>query len=302
MSSQLTSSIGRTAAACLFITAATSHVFTQAPASAGPTFDVVSVKRHVTPANAGPIEQFNATVRQSPDGGLTMLNVPAMTFVARAYTSAPIDMVGLPDWARTERYDVVATASLVNPTAEQRTAMLRAMLADRFKLVAHVENREQPVYDLVLARSDRRLGPALKPSEADCIAKAAADRAATEATGRPPAPPPGVFDRNAPPPPCSMRMDGDRMEGDATMENLVRLLRPSAGRLVVDKTGLAGSYRLTLTFDRMAGLRGPQTDPAPGAAPSVFTAVQEQLGLKLQPATGPVEVLVIDAAERPTAD
>lgn len=270
-------------------------------APSGPTFDVVSVKRHVTPPGAGPVEQFNSTVRQRPDGGLTMLNIPAMTFVARAYATPPIDMVGLPDWARTERYDLEATASLSNPTPEQRATMIRRMLENRFKFIAHIENREQPVYDLVVARNDKRLGPSIKPSEADCIAKAAADRSAVEATGKPLPPPPGVFDRNAPPPPCSMRMDGDRMEGDATMENLARLLRPSAGRQVVDKTGLSGSYRVVLAFDRMAGLRGPQTDAAaPGAAPSVFTAVQEQLGLKLESSRAMLETLVIDRFERPS--
>ena len=284
---------------CLFSMAG---IAAQAPSQPeSPTFDVVSVKRHVTPAGAGPLEQFNSTVRQRPDGGLTMLNAPAGTFVARAYSVAPVDMVGLPGWAMSERYDLEATASLVNPTAEQRAAMLRAVLVDRFKLVAHLENREQPVYDLVKARSEGRLGPAIKPSEADCVAKAAADRAALEATGKPASPPPGVFDRNAPPPPCSMRMDGDRMEGDATMESFARLLRPAAGRLVVDKTGLAGSYRLTLNFDRMAGLRGPQTDtPTPSAAPSVFTAVQEQLGLKLDSSRAMLETLVIDRFERPS--
>ncbi|HLG60238.1 MAG TPA: TIGR03435 family protein [Vicinamibacterales bacterium] len=274
----------------------------QSTTSAGPTFDVVSVKRNAASASAtAPDVRFGSSVTQRPDGGLTMLNIPAGTLVARAYSAAPIDMVGLPGWAMSERYDLNATASQVNPTAEQRAAMLRAMLADRFRLVAHVENREQPAYDLVMARSDGRLGPAIKPSEADCEAKAAADRAITEKTGRPPAPPPGVFDRNAPPPPCSLRMDGDRMEGDVTMAGLATMLRAAAGRLVVDKTGLAGSYRITLLFDRMLALRGPDTAaPAPGAAPSVFTAVQEQLGLQLESSRALRETLIIDRFERPT--
>jgi uncharacterized protein (TIGR03435 family) len=207
-------------------------------------------------------------------------------------------MVGLPEWARSENYDLVATASLVNPTAEQRAAMLRAALVDRFKLAAHYETREQPVYDLLMTRSDKRLGPSIKPSEADCIAKAAADRATAEATGLPPR---AVFDPSAPPPPCSLRMTGDRVEGDVTMEVLARMLRSPAGRLVVDKTGLSGSYRIAMTFDRLAGLRGPQTDaPRPDAAPSVFTAVQEQLGLKLESSRAMVETLIIDRFERPS--
>jgi uncharacterized protein (TIGR03435 family) len=254
----------------------------------------VSVKRNTSNA-------LGSDVTQRADGGLTMVNVPAMTLIARAYSAAPVDMVGLPDWARNERYDLNATASLVTPTAEQRAAMMRTMLEDRFKLVARIENRETPVYDLVLARKGGQLGPSIKPSEGNCEAKAAADRAVLEKTGRPAPPPPGVFDRDAPPPPCSMRMDGDRMEGDATMAFLANLLRPAAGRLVVDKTGLSGSYRILLTFDRMAGLRGPQTDaPAPGAAPSVFTAVREQLGLKLESSRAMRETLIIDRFERPT--
>lgn len=294
--------MSRATTTALLLSLAASDVLTQAPSSPqGSTFDVVSVKQHAIPASATPAERFNQTVQMRPDGGLTMLNVPASMFVARAYATAPIEIVGLPGWATSDRYDLIATASLVTPTAEQRAEMLRAMLADRFKFVAHVEHREQQVYDLVVARSDGRLGPDITPSEGDCIARAAADRAATEATGKPPAPPPGVFDFNAPPPPCSLRMNGDRMEGDVTMEALTRLLRSSAGRLVVDKTGLTGSYRITLNYDRMAGLRGPQTgEPVPGAVPSVFTAVQEQLGLKLESSRAVRETLVIDRLERPT--
>jgi uncharacterized protein (TIGR03435 family) len=84
----------------------------------------------------------------------------------------------------------------------------------------------------------------------------------------------------------------------ATIEALVRLLRQPAGRVVVDKTGLTGSYQIALTFDRMAGLRGPDT--APDAAPSVFTALQEQLGLKLESSRAIRDVLIIDHIERPT--
>jgi uncharacterized protein (TIGR03435 family) len=90
------------------------------------------------------------------------------------------------------------------------------------------------------------------------------------------------------------------MEGDMTMERLAMFLRPAAGRFVVDRTGLTGSYRVVLEFDRMAQLRGPATVAQPEAPLSVFTAVEEQLGLKLQPARAPRDVLVIDRLERPT--
>ena len=127
----------------------------------------------------------------------------------------PIDIAGLPRWATSERYDVTTTSSLSNPTPDERTAMQRAMLADRFKLAAHIENRDQPVYDLVLARSDGQLGPGIKPSEVDCVARAAAQRAAGEAGGAATLrPPPRDF--NAPPPSCTLRVNGPRLEGDAT--------------------------------------------------------------------------------------
>lgn len=289
--------IARPFALGLLLAIATSNVFsqtpTQSPAPTGPTFDVVSVKRNTSDALGS-----NGS-SQRPDGGFTLLNIPVITLIGRAYpVGVPADYVGLPAWARTDRYDVIATSSLKNPTQEQRAAMMQALLADRFKLLVHVENREQPVFNLVLARSDGRLGPGIKSSEYDCAAVQAAQRAAAEAAlaaGTPLSP--TRIDPSAPPP-CVPFMSGDRMEGDMTPTTLANFLRPAAGRFVVDKTGLTGSYRVTLTFDRMAGIRGPSTDPS--AAPSVFTAVQEQLGLRLEPSRAMRETLVIDRLERPT--
>jgi uncharacterized protein (TIGR03435 family) len=93
---------------------------------------------------------------------------------------------------------------------------------------------------------------------------------------------------------------GDRLDGGTTMAMLSRRLRPAAGREVVDKTGLTGTYRIALTYDRLAGVRGPDAPPSADAAPSVFTAVQEQLGLKLEPARLSRETVVIDRLERPS--
>jgi uncharacterized protein (TIGR03435 family) len=212
----------------------------------------------------------------------------------------------LPAWATSEQYDVNATALLKNPTIEDRQAMMRALLAERFKFAAHLETQEQPSFDLVLARKDGRLGPGLKPSEVDCVARAAAQRAAADAAraaGAAPPPPP-TFSPPAPGsvvPPCSSRMMGNAFEGDLTMASLATLLRSMAGRYVVDKTGLTGNYRAKLEGVRL--LQGPGLDPAAGGAdelPSIFTALQEQLGLKLESSRARVEVLVIDHIERPS--
>lgn len=256
----------------------------------GPQFDVVSIKLNpAVRATSPPVER--------PDGGLRMTHVPTMVLIGRAYPPAiPREMIGLPEWSRTEYYDVAATASLSHATPEDRAAMLRAMLADRFKLVAHFEDRDQPVYALVLARRDGKLGAGLTPTEIDCAAQLAAERAAGEAAGTPP-PRPQPSDPVAR---CRLRVVNDRMEGDATMEDLAGAFRIYSGRTVVDKTGLSGFYRVTMTFDPIFVQRRPDAAPSPNAPPSIFTAVQEQLGLKLQPEKMKVPILVVDHIERPT--
>jgi uncharacterized protein (TIGR03435 family) len=222
-------------------------------------------------------------------------------------------MVGLPAWAMSERYNVSATSSLSSPTLDARAAMLRGMLADRFKLVVHIENREQPAYNLVLARSDGRLGAGIKPVDIDCDARAAAE--ASRNAGTPP-PRPQPQDLTVPPPPCTLRTVtalvrdrlgdrlgrlGDVLEGETTMANLADALRVSAGRVVVNKTGLSGAYRVTMNFDSTAVRRGlDATASTPDGAPSVFTAIQEQLGLKLESSRALRETLVIDRLERPS--
>ncbi|HET9831291.1 MAG TPA: TIGR03435 family protein, partial [Vicinamibacterales bacterium] len=240
------------------------------------TFDVVSIKRLA--ATAPPA--FDMSER--PDGGLTMTGAPITVLIAQAYPPAAVaDLVGLPDWATKDRFDFKATASLLKPSRDDRRAMLRAMLADRFKLAVHTEAREQPVYDLVFARSDRRLGANIKPTDVDCDAKAAAAEAA-RAAGTTPSRQPQADVNTTTAPICGVLIRGNYLEGDMKMTSLAIQLRSAAGRLIVDKTGLTGSFRVKLTYDVAAGRRGPETAPPPDAPPSVFTAVQEQLGLKLE--------------------
>ena len=265
----------------------------QTAATSGPQFDVVSIK-----LNTGGVS--NSTLTERPDGGLRSINRPLYTLIARAYPpTLPVEIVGVPEWARTDRYDVIATASLAHATPDDRAAMLRAMLADRFKLVAHYEKREQEGFELVLARQDGRLGSGLVKTDTDC--SELPDPSAT----RP--------DFNAPPPPCTMRSVGamlrkdgralgDLLEGDAPIATFIDAIRiATRGRAVIDKTGLTGSYRITLNFDLMGTLRPPSVDaPASTGAATLLTAIQEQLGLKLQPTRVVRDTLVIDHLERPT--
>lgn len=278
----------------------TSASAAQTPSSPtpAPVFEVVSVKRNTT-------ESGDSSISQRPDGSLRMVNVSVRTILGRGYPGSTLDIIGLPDWASSERYDVAATpvAGRPNPSQDERREMVRAMLADRFKLAAHYETREQPAFNLVLARADGRLGPGLKPSGVDCAARAAARQAeaeAAKAAGLPPPPPVAVSSTTGVVPPCAFNFGFDRFEGDTTLAALAPLLRSVAGRPIVDKTGLSGSYRVNFQFSRASPEPAGPDAPAPGDAPSVFTALQEQLGLKLESARIPVDVLVIDRMERPT--
>src|SRR6185369_15638178 len=139
MRCEMTRRLTTPVAAVLFCALAAPGVRMQTPsAPEDVTFDVVSVKPHEAPAGATtPFRRFGPTVAQRPDGGITMLDVPTALLIARAYSvTTPADIVGLPGWATTDRYDVVATSSLSSATPEQEAAMVRAMLADRFKLSA----------------------------------------------------------------------------------------------------------------------------------------------------------------------
>jgi uncharacterized protein (TIGR03435 family) len=248
-------------------------------------FDVVSIKRSAPDAVGG-------SMRSLPDGTSIMINVRVQQFITSAAPVPVREVIGLPDWATTERYDVTVKPP-AGSTPEQRRQMWQSMFAERMKLIARVEEREQDTFALVFARSDRRLGPQLKPSTLDCSPKP---------PGTPPAPPP--------PPPASdsdylnrcggMFGQGIIVSGSTTMDRLVFSLAGLAGRQVFDRTGLRGNYALTLKFSPPAP-RGPAQDaPSPDDAPEFFTALQEQLGLKLQPEKTQVPVFVVERIERPT--
>lgn len=218
-------------------------------------FDVVSIKVNQSGEQGG-------SSRGQP-GRYVGVNVTLMRLVRLAYR--PIEEFdGGPDWKDRDHFDVEAVTG-ANPSQAQMLAMMRTMLADRFKLRAHTETRALPVYELSPLRSDGRLGTGLAR----------------------------VGDACAPPVRCGFTVQDGVLKGNGTMTNIASELMV-AGRHTVDRTGLSGVYRIELLWspDNAAGL------PA-DAPPEIFTAVREQLGLRLQAATAPTEVLVIDAAERP---
>jgi len=210
------------------------------------------------------------SIKVSPNGTLMMTAFPTFELVKGAYPEIPYDnVVGLPEWTRKERYNITAKppASVTHATAEQQIAMLRALLSDRYNLTAHTEARATPVFNLVRIRRDGQLGPNLRRSDDDC---------------KWPSPLPD--DR-----PCRGTL-GRGIEGEMPIALLLETIRSAVGRVIIDKTGLVGSYHIKLTFDLLR--QGTDAD--------IFTAIQEQLGLKLESANSPVDFLVIDHIERPS--
>src|SRR5262249_41904216 len=175
---------------------------------------------------------------------------------------------------------------------------------ERFKLTTHVETRELPIYALMMARNDGRLGRQLRRSTADCTPALAA-----ASDGVPPIPPGGLpscgFFGMAPGTDMPAGRGGFAFRG-MTMAAVAKFLAPMVRRTVVDRTGLDDYY--DAEFDFLAELGPPP--PPPGlpdpfdraSFSSIFTVFPEQLGLKLESTKGPVEVLVIESAQRPSPD
>jgi len=259
------------------------------------TFEVASVK-------ANKSGDGRVMLALPPTGRFTATNVPVRLLVQNSYGLQPFQIVGGPNWMASDRFDITAKAP-DGFSPDQLRPMVRNLLADRFKLKAHMETRELPTYSLVVARADGKLGPKLTPAKTDCDALARGRRAG----GPPPAPPqPGEAVE------CGFFIGiGTMNAGGMGMGELARSLSGFVNRVVADKTGLMGKYDFQLTYTPEGrGLPGVPAGPpvgadAPPADPngaSIFTALQEQLGLKLDSQKGMVDVLVIDSIEQPTAD
>lgn len=240
-------------------------------------------------------------IRVQPGGGFTARNATLRELVAYAFQRQRFDrreVTGGPAWIDTARFDVDARAPAehaFDPDGSLRGtwSMLRALLADRFKLKVHEEDREQAIYALRLARPDGALGPGLRKTDVDCGAAM---------TGGRPSLPPGKA------PPCSTKTPPGRLFANTvTMAAIASLLSAHIDRPVVDQTGLADRFDLELEAREIEAPPGYKPGPSdlalpPARGPSIFTAVREQLGLTLDPENGTVPVVVIDHAEMPAID
>lgn len=263
-----------------------------------PAFEVASVK----PNTSG--DDRRRGVGLPPGGRFIVTNLPLRAVIRFAYDIQDFQLSGGPAWLNSAPYDIEAKAAPAQINAngqvptETMRAMVRALLTDRFKLSARRERRQLAVYALVVARNDKRLGPHLQPASVDCEALAQSGQ-------RPAAPAPAVG------PVCG----GQLRPGHITLNGfgLSRLamnLSTWVDRVVLERTGLIGTFNVDLEwtpeqrpqFDSIGAPARPIEIPTERSGPSIFTAVEEQLGLKLESTQGPVEVLVIDHVETPTAD
>ena len=266
----------------------------QTPAS--PTFDVASIKVRTTPPAPGSVR-----IQPSPDR-YDRINISLRDLILDAYELQPYQLTGGPDWIiDAARFDVAAKASFA-PSREQMVLMVQRLLAERFALRVHHETREMPTFVLRLARNDGQLGSQIKRTMVDCEA-IKAERATKGAT-----PPPTVSGpdnqpicgtrvsvRHLSPGRTTMRFQGSGV----TSGELATWLSRNVPRMVVDRTGLMGAYDVDLSFNQDDGMAVAAPSSADDAV-SAFTALQEQLGLKLESSNGPVDVLVIDQAQYPT--
>jgi len=225
-----------------------------------PAFEVASVKAAAS-GNRTRIDFL-------PGGRLTVTSMALKTLLSVAYDLREFQIAGGPEWMTSARYDVTAKTESPSATTQEMVRMLRTLLTERFKLAVRSEMKDLPVYELVVDSGGLKL----------------ADSADT----------------------TKLTLDGGngRAHGTkVTMGVLSQFLSMQVGRPVIDRTGVSGAYDLTLTWV-------PDTNPTPSSpdnpraadssGPSIFTAVQEQLGLKLTSRRGPVPSIVIEHAERPT--
>ena len=301
-------------AALLWIGAG-SNAGAQTPA--GLSFEVASVKpSNPNPDPGNPLNSI-ALMLPQPGGRFTATNMPLRMLIMAAYElKQDGQLAGGPPAILAAKYDITARAvNTATGWSKELPQLLRSLLAERFKLQTHTESRELPVYDLVLAHSDGRLGPDLKPSQSDCSKadEIGAERAAALAKG-------DLTSFVGKPRPCSVSTDPSggplnlMMRGDGQeMKSLVEVLSMFTGRTVRDKTGLTGRYdfdmkldlQMVLALARKMGANVPAGTEAKipqSDGSSLMTVLNEQLGLKLESTRDGVTVVVIDSVEAASED
>ena len=262
-----------------------------APANT-PKFEVASIRSCPDPSQTPPSAVGGGPHipgSNSSPGRLATDCVPLRQLIGNTYTTDAdglIPLTGGPSWTNSAFYEIKATAEGDPSVKMMRGSMLQGLLEDRFQLKIHRETKEGPVYFLTIARG----GPKLQSF--------------TEGSCKPwPSPPPPHVTKEY----CTRMIYGVQPAVEAqgaTLEEFSKMLRSVVGRPVIDKTGISGRFDIRVKFSRegteLAGLQLKESVPDPNDPPSIFTALQEQLGLRLDSGRGPIETLVIDHIEKPS--
>jgi len=271
--------------------------------SSRPQFEVASIKpRTIAPRPGEPTVQLSLDASK---GRLVATNVTPKLLMRYAYDRqlpkdemlragvlfsnvSGLQVIGGPNWISTERFDIEAKPPAVNAISqEEMQLMMQSLLESRFQLKVHSDLREVPTYNLVVVKSGK-----LPPSDAD----------APPPPGLPPQPRGMLRTFTIGKPPSSIAALIQTMYGrGVSTSTLAMQLESWAGRPVFDKTNSTGLYDIHLEFSPAASRPQATTDTASDpSGPSIFTAIQQELGLKLESSKGPVEVLVIDSVQRPS--
>ncbi len=266
----------------------------QAPVNASPRFEVASVKENVSHGTS-------SAISTSSSDRLVITNVPLRFLVLYAYELPDHRLAGMPGWSEERSFDIQAVyPEGKRPSDEGVRVLMQNLLADRFGLKLHHEQRVLPAYDLTVARHDGQTGPQMQPVAQECLDPATGKRTGGGLSGsRGGAVPPP--DREAP---CSIAATRTKLWGGAvTPQQLAATIQAMVGRPVLDRTGLSGRYHIFLHWaptqlraDGEAGGDAAEEDA------SIFTALREQLGLKMVSRRESFDVLVVDSVGMPGRD
>lgn len=236
------------------------------------SFEVASIKPNAS-------NDHRVMIRMQPGGRFSATGMSARMLITQAFDIREFQVIGAPGWTDSDHFDINAKAesSMERITPAQLRPMLKSLLVERFQLKYHEETKELPVYSLVVAKS----GAKVKASETP---------------------------QGGAPVPQMMRVGRGQINANgATMAAVARMISQQLGRDVIDNTGLKGNYDVNLEWTPEPGQGGGGAPPPPGAVPpadangpTLFTALQEQLGLRLESTKGPVTVVVIDSIAKPS--
>jgi uncharacterized protein (TIGR03435 family) len=322
-------------AACAICSGAVLAQSAQAPPAEQRRFEVASVKPTLSPAELGRLAAQSGTgfqmpsnfgIQTSPGGRFTAGTSTLKQLIAEAFEVKDYQIDSGPAWLTTDYFDITANAG-ADATPADVKAMLRTLLAERFGLRTHSDTRQAPVYVLTVARSDGRLGSRLTRATPECVQQIEQRKSGTAPSPTPPTPETereqrdrmqSQFKRLASgdssmTPTCGTAMMMSRANGAAAIlyggmepTSLITRISSELSAPVIDRTGLSGLFDMVLeytaarTFNGQAsGLDPNSTDPLP---PPLIGALQQQLGLRLEKQIGPMPVVIIDAADRPTPD